>query len=87
MHKEFKNIIHQYSEDEFSLNRIIVSVFINSNSIRMMHNELIKSLLIDSTSDLYNHVVFSTETFTFDDVIEAFELAIPSAEKVINGAD
>jgi adenine-specific DNA-methyltransferase len=86
MHKEFKNIINQYSEDEFSLNRIIVSVFVNSNSIHVMHNELIKSLLIDPNSDLYNHVVFSTETFTFDDLIEAFEQAIPSGEKVINGA-
>jgi adenine-specific DNA-methyltransferase len=86
MHKEFKNIINQYSEDEFSLNKIIVSVFINSNSIRVTHNELIKSLLIDSSSDLYSHVVFSTEKFTFDDLIEAFEQAIPSGEKVINGA-
>jgi adenine-specific DNA-methyltransferase len=86
MHKEFKNIINQYSEDEPSLNRIIVSVFINSNSIHVQHNELIKSLLIDSSSNLYNHVVFSMEKFTFDDLIEAFEQAIPNGEKVINGA-
>lgn len=86
MHKEFKNIINQYSDDEFSLNRIIISVFVNSNSIVVENNELIKSLLIDQDNDLYNHVVFSTFKFSFDDLIEAFELAIPSGEKVINGA-
>lgn len=86
MHKEFKNIINQYSEDEISLNRIIVSVFINSNSIHVINNELTKSLLIDKSSPLFKYVVFSTEKFTFDDVIEAFEQAIPSGEKVINGA-
>ena len=33
MQKEFKHIINQFKEDESSLNKIIVSVFINSNSI------------------------------------------------------
>ncbi len=86
MHKEFKNIINQYREDEVILNRIIVSVFMNSNSIQITNNELIKSLLIETTSPLYVHVAFSAFKFTFDDLIEAFELAIPSGEKVINGA-
>ena len=86
MHKEFKNIINQYSDDEGTLNKIIVSTFINSNSIHVNNNELIKSLLIDDSSPLFKFTVFSIGKFTFDDVIEAFEQAIPSGEKVINGA-
>ena len=86
MHKEFKNIINQYSDDEWTLNKIIVSTFINSNSIHVNNNELIKSLLIDDSSPLFKFTVFSIGKFTFDDVIEAFEQAIPSGEKVINGA-
>lgn len=86
MHKEFKNIINQYSEDEEMLNKIIVSVFVYANSIHVTNNKLIKSLLLEKETPQYKHVIFSNSTFTFDDLIEAFELAIPSKEKVINGA-
>lgn len=86
MEKEFKNIINQFKEDEFSLNKIIVSAFIKSNSIKVKNNTLIKALLISVDSPLHKYLVHSSFKFGFDDLIEAFELAIPIGEKVINGA-
>jgi adenine-specific DNA-methyltransferase len=86
MQKALKQIINQFKEDDTSLNKIIVSVFINANSIQVRNNTLIQSLLIEAQSPLYSVIVGLSIPFTFDDVIEAFELAIPTGEKVINGA-
>ncbi len=86
MQKEFKYIINQFKEDEISLNKIIVSVFIKSNAIKVKNNTLIKSLLISEDSALSKYLVYASFNFSFDDLIEAFELAIPMGEKVINGA-
>ena len=86
MNNEFKYIINKYSENESTFNKIIVSAFINSNSIRVKNNELIKSLLINNNSALYQSVSSLSYKLTFDDLIEAFELAIPNNEKIINGA-
>lgn len=86
MQKEFKNIINQFREDESSLNKIIVSVFLKSNGIKVSNNALIKSLMIPEDSALSKYLVYSTFKFTFDNLIEAFELAVPTKEKVINGA-
>lgn len=86
MQKEFKNIINQFKDDEASLNKIIVSVFIKSNSIKVKNNILIKSLTVTENSSLYQYIDALKFKFDFDDLIEAFELAIPTKEKVINGA-
>lgn len=86
MQKELKNIINHFNEEETLLNKIIVSSFVKINSIKVMKNTLIKSLLIEESSEIYSHISKLKAPFTFDDVIEAFELAIPTKEKVINGA-
>lgn len=86
MQKELKHIITLYKEDEASLNKIIVSIFARANAIKIENNILLKSLLITQESPLYQTILNLNSLFTFDDVIEAFELAIPSGEKVINGA-
>ena len=85
MQKEFKNIINLFRENENSLNKIIVSVFIKSNAIKVRNNALIKSLIISENSPLsqYIHLNFK---LTFDDLIEAFELAIPKNKQIVNGA-
>lgn len=85
MQKEFKNIINQFREDEISLNKIIVSTFVKANSINVRNNILIKSLIISENSPLSQYAYWDFK-FTFDDLIEAFELAIPKDEQVINGA-
>jgi hypothetical protein len=63
MQKEFKHIINQFKENEPSLNKIIVSVFIKSNSIKIKNNALIKSLLISEDSPLRKYLVYSTFKF------------------------
>lgn len=85
MQREFKNIINHFSENEISLNKIIVSAFIKSNEIIVRNNNLIKSLIISDDSPLIKFTQLQIK-FTFDDLIEAFELAIPKKEQVINGA-
>ena len=81
MQKEFKNIISLFSEDETSLNKIIVSAFIKSNGIKVRNNTLIKSLIISDNSSLNQYTQLDVK-FTFDDLIEAFELAIPKNPKI-----
>ena len=76
MQKELKYIINQFKEDESSLNKIIVSVFVRANSIQVKNNTLIKSLLISGKSALHKTISEINAPLTFDDVIEAFGLAV-----------
>lgn len=86
MVKNLKNIINQFSDDANTLNKILVSVFIKSNNLNVERNRLIKSLIVHSDSELYSYIEFFKNSFSFDDLIEAFELAIPKEDKVVNGA-
>lgn len=86
MNKDLKNIINQFSDDESTLNKILVSIFINSNSLKVKNNKLIKDLILSKDSPFYHHIIFATYKFSFDELIESFELAIPSRDKVVNGA-
>jgi len=86
MNKDLKNIINQFSDDENTLNKILVSIFINSNSLKVKNNKLINDLILNKQSPFYHHIIFATYKFSFDELIESFELAIPSKEKVVNGA-
>ena len=86
MNKDLKNIINQFSDDESTLNKILVSIFINSNSLKVKNDKLIKDLILTKESSFYHHIIFATYKFSFDELIESFELAIPSQDKVVNGA-
>ena len=86
MNKDLKNIINQFSDDENTLNKILVSIFINSNSLKVKNNKLSKDLILTKESSFYHHIIFATYKFSFDELIESFELAIPSQDKVVNGA-
>ncbi|MDP3461543.1 MAG: N-6 DNA methylase [Bacteroidales bacterium] len=86
MNKDLKNIINQFSDDENTLNKILVSIFINSNSLKVKNNKLIKDLILTKDSPFYHHIIFATYKFSFDELIESFELAIPSQDKIVNGA-
>ncbi|MGB0929424.1 MAG: HsdM family class I SAM-dependent methyltransferase, partial [Chitinophagales bacterium] len=50
------------------------------------NNKLIQSLLLSETEEVYATIKNHCEYFSFEDMIEAFELAIPSKEQKINGA-
>lgn len=85
MNNQFKKIIKEYKEDEMLFNKIVVSTFVKANKIVVSNNLLIKSLLIDQI-DNDKQLPQIDFQFGFDQLIEAFELAIPTNEKVINGA-
>jgi adenine-specific DNA-methyltransferase len=86
MNKDLKNIINQFIDDENTLNKILVSIFINSNSLKVKNNKLINDLILSNESPHYHHIVFASNKLSFDELIESFELAIPSQDKVVNGA-
>ena len=72
MNKDLKNIINQFSDDE--------------STLKVKNNKLIKDLILTKESSFYHHIIFATYKFSFDELIESFELAIPSQDKVVNGA-
>lgn len=87
MNKDFINIIKKFSENETTLNKILVSLFVKSNAIKIEKNILIRDLLLTENSEVFSEPLsLQLQSFSFDDLIEAFELAIPSVEKTINGA-
>ena len=86
MRKDLKSIWSAFKENEEQLDRIIVSSFLYTNGIENIRNELLTSLLI-LKNDPYFEIVNSIKSpINFHDVIEAFELAIPDQDKIINGA-
>jgi adenine-specific DNA-methyltransferase len=86
MKKEIKDLLSSANPDELSWHKIIVSVFVGANSLSVKNNQLIKSLLIKS-DDLINAASESLAgNFTFDDLIETFELLVPAGDRVVNGA-
>jgi adenine-specific DNA-methyltransferase len=86
MQKELKYIINKFKENESTLNKIVVSVYVKTNAIKVKNNSLIRSLLINEKSTLYSLIKDLSSPLSLDDIIEAFELAVPQKEKVINGA-
>ena len=86
MQKEIKHILNRFKEDEHKLNKVIVSLFLHTNSIKVNNNTLINSLKL-TNRELTSVLKKSIATqFGMVEVIQAFELAIPAKEQTINGA-
>jgi hypothetical protein len=86
MHNGLKQILSHYKEDDANFNRIVVSLYISSNSIGVINNTLIKSLIVREPESFDSRLKNQSSHFGIHEVIQAFELAIPSKEKTINGA-
>lgn len=86
MSSNINKIINNYIEDEKLVNQLIVTAFVMSNNIIIKHNALIKSLVLAKNSDYYLELKDHLSSFDFEDLIEAFELAIPKKDKQTNGA-
>jgi len=86
MNSEIQKIINKISEDEKLVNQLIVTAFVISNNIIYKHNSLIKELVLSKNSNYYLELSNHLSSFDFDDLIEAFELAIPKKDKQTNGA-
>ena len=86
MQKEIKYILNQFNEDDHKLNKVIVSLYLHTNSIKVKNNTLITSLKL-TNRELTSVLKESVATqFGMVEVIKAFELAIPTKEQTINGA-
>src|SRR5690349_14412097 len=79
MNHQLKKLISLHKENALLCDKLIVSAFVKANDIYVGKNLLIKSLIIDEIPD-------PPSKFSFEELIEAFELAIPAREKVVNGA-
>lgn len=86
MKKELSKIIQQHIDNEQLVNQIIVTIFVKSNKLSINKNELLQSLLIGETEPIYPTLQAFFDDFSFEEMIKAFELAIPSKEQKINGA-
>lgn len=86
MKKEIKDLLKIANPNELAWHKIIVSVFVGANELSVNNNLLIKSLLIKSNSHINEAISKLSNSFSFDDLIEAFELLVPEADRVVNGA-
>lgn len=75
--KELQNIISLYAEQQFCLDTIVVSSFIKNNDLTV-NGGLLAEYCHDDAPII--------NVATIEDVINVFELAIPKAERVKNGA-
>ncbi|MFT4760959.1 MAG: adenine-specific DNA-methyltransferase [Paraglaciecola sp.] len=82
----FEKIIQQHIENELQVNRMIVTLFVEVNNIKVKNNLLIKELLISKTDAQYLEIANFISSFSFEDLIKAFEIAIPAKDKQTNGA-
>jgi hypothetical protein len=90
MNKQIKDYLKNYSDNLNIVNKLIVSAYLKFNDLKVKNNEYILSLLkgndkneIDTFLNLING---SSQTFNFEDVINLFEITIPTKDVVVNGA-
>lgn len=89
MNKELFTYLKAYSVNPEKVNRIIVSIFLQSNNIDDCKNELISSLRIQENDEDFHEFRKISEEFkisSIEDLIEAFEFVISPEEKVVTGA-
>lgn len=86
MNKNFENIILKNIDNPALVNKIIVTAFVENNDLGPIKNSLIKKLLLPKDSPIYSQLFGLINPFGFDEIIEAFEVAIPSKESQTNGA-
>ncbi len=93
MKKEVFKYLKEYSTDTTTINRLIVSAFIEINKLEITNCSLIKNHVISDLDDL--EIKYITDfvaifkknslQFNFEDLIELFEFVISPADKIING--
>lgn len=86
MKKEIKDLLKIANPNELAWHKIIVSVFLGANSLSVKNNLLLKSLLIKSNPSINQAISKLSNAFSFEDLIEAFELLVPETDRVVNGA-
>ena len=86
--------LSQYSATPREVDRLIISAFLEINSLEPKKNNLLKTFFINSESeqeystlDEFVSAIYSdTKAFGFEELIELFEFVISPADRIINGA-
>ena len=93
MKKEVFKYLRNYSTDTLTINRLIISAFIEINDLQITNCLLILNQIIKEDENELKHKTEFVELFrkhslqfNFEDLIELFEFVISPADKVINGA-
>ncbi|MFB0923849.1 MAG: N-6 DNA methylase, partial [Vicingaceae bacterium] len=76
----------KHIDDPLIVNRIIVTAFASYNGIANVSNEIIGKLILSTDHPVFIELIGLIPKFDFDEVIEAFEVAIPNKESQTNGA-
>lgn len=93
MNKEVLNFLRNYTYDENSINRLLLSSYMFKNDILNIKNKTIQSLLIEKNSLEYSILQsflglleHDIKVFDFEYLLELFEFVISPSDKLINGA-
>lgn len=85
MNKKVYSLIKKYSDNELSLNKLVVSAFVHCNRLSVNEGYL-TSYIAEKEDGLDDDIAILSSECSVEDVINIFELAIPNEEKKTNGA-
>ncbi|MCF6340344.1 MAG: N-6 DNA methylase [Sulfurimonas sp.] len=90
MNKQIKDYIKNFSNDLHMVNKLIVAAYLKYNDIEVKNNKHILALLSGNDyREIDNFIKLLQEhslEFNFEDVINLFEITIPTGDIVVNGA-
>ena len=85
MNKKVYSLIKKYSDNELSLNKLVVSAFVHCNHLSVDEGYL-ASYIAEKEDGLDDDIAILSSECSVENVINIFELAIPKEEKTANGA-
>lgn len=93
MNQKIKKFFRDLSSQPAIINKLAVSIFLYQNCIHTIKNKLIESYLITNTNkeerkkfhELQVLVEEHSFTFSINDIIQIFEIAVPEKDRMING--
>ncbi|AOW19750.1 HsdM family class I SAM-dependent methyltransferase [Urechidicola croceus] len=86
---KLNKFLNNYSKEILEVDRLLVSSFLDSNNINIVHNDFINNYLISNIDEDYSDFLdFNSKINinTLEDLISAFEFVISPEDKVITGA-
>ena len=90
MHKDIRKHLNQLSDNLTIVNKLIVGAYLTFNDIELNHNQLIRSCIEGNdkkeVDEFIKLVKAKNGKFDFEDLIQLFEVTIPSHDTITNGA-
>ena len=86
MNKSFEHILNKHIENEHLVNQMIVTAFVLTNDLPLNNNLLLKEHILSPSNPYCLEIMGITSDFSFEQLIEAFEVAIPQKDIQVNGA-